>query len=366
MNKKTTKILTILLVVFLLSGCTKTLRDGKTVVTYNADVICSDCNSKCDELSNGYNDLISKDKKELNDEENEFINSYDNEYNSCKNSCETRCTEAKKNQTGQNLTANILCKPTNSDVIEIYEKYGVDIQSLPDCNNFKLVSGYEGLWASLFVKPLAWVILKTGSLFNNYGLALVIISILIRALLMPLTKKSLSQTDSISKAQPEIDRINKKYENKLDQQSQMQKAQETMMVYQKYKINPLSSCLFAIIQIPLLFAFLEAINRTPAIFEGKFLGLHLGITPMIALRNGEWWYLILTVILALVTYFSMSRSMNANMGNAETAKQMKFMNNFMLVFIVFASFSLSTAICIYWITTSAFTIIQNIMIKRNK
>ena len=62
----------------------------------------------------------------------------------------------------------------------------------------------------------------------------------------------------------------------------------------------------------------------------------------------------------------MSRSMNANMGNAETAKQMKFMNNFMLVFIVFASFSLSTAICIYWITTSAFTIIQNIMIKRNK
>ena len=183
---------------------------------------------------------------------------------------------------------------------------------------------------------------------------------------MPLTRKSLTQTDSISKAQPEIDRINKKYENKLDQQSQMQKAQETMMVYQKYKINPLSSCLFAIIQIPLLFAFLEAINRTPAIFEGKFLGLHLGITPMIALRNGEWWYLILTVILALVTYFSMSRNMNANMGNAETAKQMKFMNNFMLVFIVFASFSLSTAICIYWITTSAFTIIQNIMIKRNK
>ena len=182
---------------------------------------------------------------------------------------------------------------------------------------------------------------------------------------MPLTRKSLTQTDSISKAQPEIDRINKKYENKLDQQSQMQKAQETMMVYQKYKINPLSSCLFAIIQIPLLFAFLEAINRTPAIFEGNFLGLHLGITPMIALRNGEWWYLILTVILALVTYFSMSR-MNANMGNAETAKQMKFMNNFMLVFIVFASFSLSTAICIYWITTSAFTIIQNIMIKRNK
>lgn len=366
MNKKITKILTISLVVFLLSGCTKTLKDGKTIITYNADIICSNCNSKCDELSNKYNDLISKDTSELTDEESEFINSYETEYNSCKNSCDTRCSEAKKNQTGQNLTANILCKPTNTDVVEIYEKYGVDIQSLPDCNNFKLISGYEGLWASLLVKPLAWLILKTGSLLNNYGLALVIISILIRALLMPLTKKSLMQSNMISKAQPEIEKINKKYENKLDQQSQMQKAQETMMVYQKYKINPLSSCLFALIQIPLLFAFLEAINRTPAIFEGKFLGLHLGITPMIALRNGEWWYLILTIILAIVTYFSMSRSLNNNMGNDETAKQMKFMNNFMLVFIVFASFSLSTAICIYWITTSAFTVIQNLLIKRNK
>lgn len=366
MNKKITKILTISLVVILLSGCTKTLKDGKTIITYNADIICSNCNSKCDELNNKYNELISKDTSELTDEESEFINSYETEYNSCKNSCDTKCREAKKNQTGQNLTANILCKPTNTDVVEIYEKYGVDIQSLPDCNNFKLISGYEGLWASLFVKPLAWLILKTGSLLNNYGLALVIISILIRALLMPLTKKSLMQSNMISKAQPEIEKINKKYENKLDQQSQMQKAQETMMVYQKYKINPLSSCLFALIQIPLLFAFLEAINRTPAIFEGKFLGLHLGITPMIALRNGEWWYLILTIILAVVTYFSMSRSLNNNVGNDETAKQMKFMNNFMLVFIVFASFSLSTAICIYWITTSAFTVIQNLLIKRNK
>ena len=69
MNKKTTKILAILLVVFLLSGCTKILKDGKTVVTYNADVICSDCNSKCDALSNKYNELISKEKKELTDEE---------------------------------------------------------------------------------------------------------------------------------------------------------------------------------------------------------------------------------------------------------------------------------------------------------
>ena len=96
---------------------------------------------------------------------------------------------------------------------------------------------------------------------------------------MPLTKKTAMQSENLKKAQSDIDRINKKYENKQDQQSQMQKSQELMLIYKKYDINPLSNCLFAFIQIPLLFAFIEAINRTPAIFEGKFLGLHLGITP---------------------------------------------------------------------------------------
>ena len=183
---------------------------------------------------------------------------------------------------------------------------------------------------------------------------------------MPLTKKTAMQSENIKKAQPEIDRINKKYENKLDQDSQLKKSQETLLVYQKYNINPMSSCLFALIQIPLLFAFIEAINRTPAIFEGKFLGLHLGITPWVALKNGEWWYLIVVVVLALVTYFSFKLNKGAGAPGDDTQKQMDMMNNFMLIFIVYASFTMSTAICVYWISSSAFTIFQNLLVKREK
>lgn len=333
---KKSKFLILFLCLFLLSGCAKTLtNENKKVVTYDASIICNDC--KCEESDDV-----------------------------CKKDCKNKCELAKKNQTGQRLTKNILCKPTNNDVIEIYEKYNVNIKSLPDCTNFKLASEYEGLWASIFVKPLAWLILKAGSILKNYGLALVIVSILIRAVLMPLTKKTAMQSENIKKAQPELDKINKKYEGKEDKDSQLQKSQDTLMIYKKYGINPMSSCLFALIQIPLLFAFIEAINRTPAIFEGKFLGLHLGITPFVALKNGQWWYLILVAILAIITYFSLNMNKGAGAPGADTAKQMEIMNKFMLVFIIYASFTLSTAICLYWISSSAFTVIQNILVKRVK
>ena len=229
MKKNKSKFIILTLCVFLLTGCAKTLTDeNKKVVKYSASIICDSCTSSCD--------------KEDND---------------CLKKCETKCNEAKKNQTGQNLTKNILCQPTNKDVIEIYEKYGVSMKNIPTCPKLSIVSDYEGLWVSLFVKPLAWIIIKTGLLLKNYGLSLVIISILIRAVLMPLTKKTAMQSENLKKAQPELDRLNKKYENKNDKDSQLQKSQETLLIYQKYGINPMSSCLFALIQIPLLFAFIE-------------------------------------------------------------------------------------------------------------
>lgn len=341
MKKKNTKLLLIGIGVFLLTGCTKQLTDeNKKVVKYDSTIICESCKSTCNKDSDDYDSCILK--------------------------CEDTCNKAKESETGQNLTKNILCKPTDENVVLIYEKYGVDIDSLPKCDNFKLFSNYEGLWASLFVKPLAWLVIKVGNLFNNYGLSLIVITIVIRFCLMPLTKKTAMQSENIQKAQPEIDRINKKYENKLDQDSQMKKSQEILVVYQKYNINPMSSCLFALIQIPLLFAFIEAINRTPAIFEGNFLGLHLGTTPWIALKNGEWWYLILVVVLAIVTYFSFNLNKGAGAPGDDTQKQMKTMNNFMMIFIVYASFTMSSAICMYWITSSAFTIYQNLLVKRVK
>lgn len=274
-------------------------------------------------------------------------------------------------ETGQSLQKDILCKPTDENLYKTYEKYNeqlnVKLEDLPACNDFHLNSvPYHSLWESIFVKPLAWIILQVGYFFKNFGWAVMIVGLLIRIILFPLSIKTMRQTENMKKANPEIQRIEKKYANRTDSESMMAKSQETMLVYQKYKINPVGGCLLSFIQIPLFFAFLQAINRVPAIFEGELFGMNLGMTPWKGISNGQYIYIALIVLIIATTYFSFKNSMNQNnnMGNNEVMKQMDFMFKFMIVMISVASFSLPTALAFYWIITNGFIVFQNFAIRK--
>ena len=321
--------------------------------------------------------------------------------------------------TGQSLTENILCRPTDEETIKLYEEAGYDLSGIPycvcddekiselnedtkenqdeskinedsendveseknvddtsesavtidECNELSLFSGkYDGLWTSIFVKPLAYVIIFFGKLTGKFGLGLIITSLLIRLILFPLTRKSTVQTEKMKEIQPELNRLEKKYANKdqNDRDVMMAKSQEMMMIYKKNGISPMSGCLPALLQLPLLMAFLDAINRTPAIFEEKFLGFHLGTSPRIGIGNGNWLYIILTVLVAVTTFYSLAKAQNNNAsGNEEMAKQTKTMMNMMTIMIIVMSIFMSSALNIYWIISNGFTILQNYLVKRS-
>lgn len=270
----------------------------------------------------------------------------------------------KNDVTGQNLTENILCKPTDEATIKAYEKNKVKVDKLPDCENFKVNSGkYEGLWTSIFIKPLAFILLLLGKTLSSYALSIIIISLLIRFIAYPVTKKTAMQSEILKKAQPEINRIQKKYEGKQDQESMLKQNQELMAVYQKYNISPLSGCLFSMLQLPLFIAFFEAVQRTPALFEDKFLNLQLGTTPMVGITTAAWYaYLILMVIIALSTYYSFKMNMAGTSGNMN----MKMMPTMMSIMIIIMALFMPSALGIYWVTTNVFTIFQNLLVKRSK
>ena len=276
----------------------------------------------------------------------------------------TGCTRNFRDEdTKKSYTQNILCQPETEEVKQIYEKNQestkLDINELPKCVNFKITTGgYEGLWTSLFVKPLAFLIIKLGILLKSYGLSIIVLSILIRLAMFPLNRKSLQASKNMKSIQPEMERLEKKYMNKTDQASQTMKAQEMMLIYKKYNVSPFSGCLFAFLQIPIFFAFLEAINRIPVIFEETLFGFHLGTTPSEALSNSNYLYLILVALILAATYFSF-KNMNLSAMNSEQQSQMKFTNIFMIGFIGIASFSLPAGIAFYWIVSNCFTIIQN-------
>ena len=303
MKNKKLKIFLLFLCLFSLTGCSKVLKDGKEVVT--------------------------------------------------------------NEETGQALTENIICKPTEESTIKIYEEHNKDLSKLPPCKDFTPLSNYEGLWTSFFVKPLAWVLIKIGELCNNYGLAIIIACLIIRLILYPLTRKTVIQSEMIKKAQPELTRLEKKYENKNTVEDQNRKAQEMLLIYQKYKINPLSGCLIAFIQFPLLLAFYEAINRTPAIFEDKFLFFNLGTTPWTGIKNGEYVYILLVILILLATIVSFRKTLK-DQAAAPEGMNMNFMLYFMIIIITISSFNIASAVGIYWIVSNLFTIIQNLLVERRK
>lgn len=292
----------------------------------------------------------------------------------------TGCTKNLTNEekkvvkldTGKTLTENILCRPTDEKSIELYKENGVDINELPTCENFKPFDEYEGLWTTIFVKPLAWIIIKIGVLLEKIGLgsgfanglAIILSCLAIRLILYPLTRKTAMQSEKMKEVQPALEKLEKKYKNKTSEEDQKRKAEEMMLIYQKNKINPVSSCLLSFIQIPLLFAYLEAINRTPVIFENKFLKLDMGMTISRGIMSNLWYvYLLLLLLILATSYLSFRKTLK---DQATMQSGMKGMIYFMLAMVVIASFSLPVALGLYWITSSIFTVIQNLIVERKK
>lgn len=273
-------------------------------------------------------------------------------------------------KTGQSLSANILCLPEDEEILANYQKYekymAVKLSDLPKCSAMKVYDkkSYNGLWVQLFVRPLAWVIINLGKLLGNYGVSVMVIGIIIRLIMMPFSAKTIKQQESLKKAQPELERIEKKYKDRTDQEAMMQKSQDTLAVYKKYNINPMSSCLISFIQLPLFFAFLEAINRVPAIFENNFWKFQLGTTPLVGIKEGNYYYIILIVLIVLFTALSFKMTMSQTSVTTESGIQSKYMMIFMTVFIGIASIQLPSAIALYWVVTNAFNVFQTILFKK--
>ena len=331
MNKKN-KIFVLVALVLLLTGCTeyKTYNNEPVVIDSTGQRVVENILCKTEETERQFNELKEKYKTDL-----------DNKLNN---------SELSQEEYDQKIN-------------ELNEKF--DLSNVATCSEFNVFSGDEGLWTTLFVKTLAWVITKIGMFTQNYGWAIIIVTILIRLVLYPLTQKTAMQSENLNAAKSKLDKLEMKYRNRTDQQSQMLKAQEMMAIYKQYNINPMSGCLYALIQIPLFFAFYEALYRLPVVLEENFFGINLGITPLTAFQHGQYYYILFIVLVIAATYFSFKLNTTMN-PSGEQAKQMKMMMNMSIIMISIASFTISTGIALYWIVNSSFTIVQNLIAKRSK
>lgn len=217
--------------------------------------------------------------------------------------------------------------------------------------NQEITSESTGIWNEWFVYPLSWLIIHTSKLVGeDYGLGIILVTLLIRIAILPLMIKQTKNTKAMQALQPEMQKLREKHSSK-DQQTQQKLQQEMMQLFQKHNVNPLAGCFPLLIQMPILIGFYHAIMRTDAIEDHNFLWFDLGDADP---------YFILPLI-AGVTTFLQQKIMMAGTGNAQP--QMQMMLWIMPIMIIIFAVNLPSALSLYWVVGNIFMIIQTLAIK---
>ncbi len=252
------------------------------------------------------------------------------------------------------------------------DEQGNVIQITSD-TTFQQMFQSEDWFSTFFVYPIAQAINYLAPIFgDSYGVAaaIAITTISVHVLVLLATLKSTIAQQKMQLIQPEIVKIQKKYEGKKDQASQMKQGQEMQAVYQKHNINPLTTLLGSFLQLPIIFSIFYAVRRAEVVATGSFMGMSLEITPLDGILNGEMGYLVLFIIMIIFQTLSMKLPQFMAEKKAREAaesegrryvKQKQPMGaymNVMLLVIPFISISWPTAMTIYWIISSFVTVVK--------
>jgi YidC/Oxa1 family membrane protein insertase len=213
-------------------------------------------------------------------------------------------------------------------------------------------------WFDSIARPLIRVLNIFYSFTKNYGLAIIILTILIKILFYPLTQKSFQSMKEMQKLQPKMMELREKYKNDKDKLNR-----ELMQLYRTEKINPLGGCLPMILQIPVFIA----------LYQGLWNSIELRHTPFI------WWirdlsapeelfsiplfgfdlpFRVLPLIMGVTMY--LQQKMTPVAGDPRQAKMMQWMP----IFFTFLFWGFPSGLVLYWLVNNVLTIIQQYFIRK--
>jgi YidC/Oxa1 family membrane protein insertase len=211
-------------------------------------------------------------------------------------------------------------------------------------------------WFDFIAKPCVWLMNLFYSVIPNYGVAIIILTLLVKILLWPLGQKSYKSMSEMKKIQPLMKEIREKYKNDKKKMNE-----EVMGLYRTYKINPLGGCLPMVVQLPVFFALYrmlyEAIELRHAHF---FLWINDLAAPdrlfnfgfSIPLMDPPYGIPVLTLVMG--ASMLLQQKMSPPMGDATQAKMMMFMP----VVFTFIFINFSSGLVLYWLTNNILSIAQ--------
>ncbi|TDX51770.1 YidC/Oxa1 family membrane protein insertase [Orenia marismortui] len=191
------------------------------------------------------------------------------------------------------------------------------------------------------------------NLTNSYGLSIIILTLGIKLILYPLTHKQTVSMKKMQKLQPEMEKMKEKYG---DNQQKLQ--EETMKLYQKHKINPLSGCLPLVIQMPFLLALYRSLRGWEELVGQSFLmipDLSQSYMPLVLLTG------LVTLLQSLLTQNVSIDDIKSDFGEFVANNRMAF---FMPLFIIFIGSNLPAGVLLYWFISNLIMVVQQYIIAK--
>lgn len=227
----------------------------------------------------------------------------------------------------------------------------------------------------IFTYPIFNVLMLLYHLFGDFGLSIIVLTIIIRLVLFPLYMKQLKSSKATQAVQPLLAEVRKKYAK--DQKAQLEAMQA---IYKEYGISPAAGCLPLLIQLPVLYGLFYALNtvlRNPDLhYINSVIYPFLPHFSRLPDTNLNWftifnphWFInlgapdpthILPVLAGLATFVQMRMSLPRNTSGAKDAmsQQMKYMQFVMPVITLVFALSFPAGLALYWTTTSVFSMVQ--------
>jgi len=212
--------------------------------------------------------------------------------------------------------------------------------------NLQLDKSVDFGWFGIIARPLVQLLKFFNRYLHNYGLAIILVTILIKLVFYPLSQKSYQSMNKMKAIQPKVAKMKEKFK---DDKARQQK--EMMDLYRTYKVNPFGGCLPIVVQIPV------------------FFGLYRGLMVAIELRHAPffWWIqdlaakdpYYITPILMGVTMF-LQQKMSPTTGDAMQAKMMLFMP----IIFTFMFLNFPAGLVLYWLVNNVLSIAQQYMVMR--
>lgn len=201
---------------------------------------------------------------------------------------------------------------------------------------------------SVIAKPLVMLLKFFNSYVHNYGVAIILMTVLIKLIFWPLSQKSYKSMEQMKKLQPLMVKVREKY---ADDKETMNK--EIMQLYKTYKVNPAGGCLPMIVQIPVFFGLYQALLNAIELRQTPFI-LHFPFTDKLWLADlsARDPYLITPLVMGATMF--LQQKLTPTPGDPTQARVMMFMPLiFTVLFITFPS-----GLVLYWLVNNVISICQ--------